>query len=77
MLEEIAGAFGNAMIDPCKEPSGRGSSPEEQAYVLLFLNDPKASYVNGANVTVDGGFLDLNSLNGIYFDMSIGQLYDE
>jgi len=37
------------------QPSGRGSTPEEQAWPVVFLNSPAASYVNGANLVVDGG----------------------
>jgi NAD(P)-dependent dehydrogenase (short-subunit alcohol dehydrogenase family) len=36
-------------------PIGRESTPAEQAWPLLFLNSPAASYVNGTNLVVDGG----------------------
>ncbi|WP_331276061.1 SDR family NAD(P)-dependent oxidoreductase [Streptomyces sp. Qhu-G9] len=36
-------------------PAGRGGDAEEVAHVIRFLVSPKASYVNGATLTVDGG----------------------
>jgi NAD(P)-dependent dehydrogenase (short-subunit alcohol dehydrogenase family) len=36
-------------------PMGRESTPEEQAWPLVFLNSDAASYINGTNLIVDGG----------------------
>ncbi len=36
---------------------GRRSSPDEQAWPLIFLNSPRSSYVAGDGFMVDGGFL--------------------
>ncbi|OGZ35860.1 MAG: 2-deoxy-D-gluconate 3-dehydrogenase [Candidatus Portnoybacteria bacterium RIFCSPHIGHO2_01_FULL_39_19] len=38
-------------------PLGRWGSPEELARVVLFLSSDLASYVQGAAIPVDGGFL--------------------
>jgi NAD(P)-dependent dehydrogenase (short-subunit alcohol dehydrogenase family) len=57
MLVEIEKASPKALIDQVAEPIGRRSSADEQAAALLFLNSPRASYINGVVLPVDGGFM--------------------
>jgi NAD(P)-dependent dehydrogenase (short-subunit alcohol dehydrogenase family) len=38
-------------------PLGRMAAPEEVAWVILFLLSPLASYVNGALIPIDGGWM--------------------
>ena len=57
MLVEIEKTTPSAAIDVVAQPFGRRSSADEQATALLFLNSPQASYVNGAALPVDGGFM--------------------
>ncbi|MBF4585680.1 coniferyl-alcohol dehydrogenase [Curtobacterium sp. VKM Ac-2887] len=64
MLDAIEGAYSAAAIDPVEYPSGRRSTPEEQVAPLLFLNSDGASYVNGADIAVDGGFWAAQSVAG-------------
>ena len=37
-------------------PLGRPGTPEEIAYTALFLSAPESTYINGAVLTVDGGW---------------------
>lgn len=56
MLSEIEEKVPAAAIDITTDPIGRRSPPEEQAGPLLFLNSNAASYINGVDLSVDGGF---------------------
>lgn len=57
MLIEIEKTTPSVAIDVVAQPIGRRSSADEQAACLLFLNSPRASYINGAALPVDGGFM--------------------
>jgi NAD(P)-dependent dehydrogenase (short-subunit alcohol dehydrogenase family) len=51
----MAADFPQDGVEYISRPIGRASSPEEQAWPLVFLNSDAASYVNGTNLVVDGG----------------------
>ena len=57
MLAEIERTTPSAAIDIVAQLIGRRSSADEQVGALLFLNSPRASYINGAALPVDGGFM--------------------
>jgi NAD(P)-dependent dehydrogenase (short-subunit alcohol dehydrogenase family) len=46
--------WGNLIIN--KTPMKRLGRPEEVAETVLFLVSPKASYITGINLMVDGGW---------------------
>jgi len=56
MLDEIETKVPRAAVDAVAQPIGRRSSPEEQAAALAMLNSDAASYINGVDLAVDGGF---------------------
>ena len=62
MLEVIEQVTPSAAIDAIAQPIGRRSNADEQATCLLFLGSPRASYVNGAVLPVDGGFMSAMAL---------------
>jgi NAD(P)-dependent dehydrogenase (short-subunit alcohol dehydrogenase family) len=51
----MAADFPDDGIEYVSRPIGRESTPEEQAWPLVFLNSDAASYINGTNLVVDGG----------------------
>jgi NAD(P)-dependent dehydrogenase (short-subunit alcohol dehydrogenase family) len=36
-------------------PLGRVGTPEEVAALILFLASPRAAFITGTNITIDGG----------------------
>jgi NAD(P)-dependent dehydrogenase (short-subunit alcohol dehydrogenase family) len=51
----MAADFPEDGIRYISRPIGRDSTPEEQAWPIVFLNSDAASYINGTNLIVDGG----------------------
>ena len=43
------------------QPIGRMGTPEEVAYLALYLCSDRASFITGTNYPIDGGFVTLNS----------------
>jgi NAD(P)-dependent dehydrogenase (short-subunit alcohol dehydrogenase family) len=56
MMSHFEDANGRDFMRDFPKPIGRNSRPEEQAWPLVFLGSPRASYVTGATVYADGGF---------------------
>ena len=54
MIKGTQEKFYNSIIR--KIPRGEMGDPQEIANVVTFVASPAASYMNGANVIVDGGF---------------------
>jgi NAD(P)-dependent dehydrogenase (short-subunit alcohol dehydrogenase family) len=56
MMPEFEKAVGKSYMDSFPVPLGRHAVPEEQAWPLVFLNSPRASFVTGVQFDADGGF---------------------
>jgi NAD(P)-dependent dehydrogenase (short-subunit alcohol dehydrogenase family) len=52
---QIAVNTSKEVLDQVVLPMGRPATAEEQAFMLLMINSPSASFLNGAAVNVDGG----------------------
>ncbi|HEX3841580.1 MAG TPA: coniferyl-alcohol dehydrogenase [Acidimicrobiales bacterium] len=57
MMPSFEEQYGKDIVDAFVGPSGRRSTPDEQAWPLIFLNSPRSSYVTGEALYVDAGFL--------------------
>ncbi len=73
MLEQIEAMTSAAVIDVVAQPIGRRSSAQEQAWPLLFLNSAAASYINGAVLPVDGGFLSARAMDEAASQAPVGR----
>ena len=56
MTEHFVKVAPKAVFDAFSEPTGRQSTPEEQAYPLVFLNSEAAGFISGLALPIDGGF---------------------
>jgi NAD(P)-dependent dehydrogenase (short-subunit alcohol dehydrogenase family) len=56
MMPFFHDSAGKAVVDAAQGPVGRYSTPEEQAWPLVFLNSPRSSYITGETLYTDGGF---------------------
>jgi NAD(P)-dependent dehydrogenase (short-subunit alcohol dehydrogenase family) len=56
MMPEFEKAVGKDYMDSFPVPLGRHAIAEEQAWPLVFLNSPRASFVTGLQLDADGGF---------------------
>jgi len=58
----LAGSDGFVQSAVASTPAGRMATPEEITNVVLFLLSDRSTYMNGSEVTVDGGLVS----NGLY-----------
>jgi NAD(P)-dependent dehydrogenase (short-subunit alcohol dehydrogenase family) len=57
MMSHFEAATAATVLDTFTLPTGRRSTPEEQAGALLLLNSNAAGFINGVSLPVDGGFM--------------------
>ncbi|MFK4481675.1 MULTISPECIES: coniferyl-alcohol dehydrogenase [unclassified Curtobacterium] len=69
MLDVIEETYPKELSAATAQPIGRESTAEEQVPPLLFLNSSAASYVNGTDLVVDGGFGAMESAAGHLFNV--------
>ena len=55
MMPDFEETVGKEFMDNFPVPLGRKSTPDEQAWPLIFLNSKLASYITGENLISDGG----------------------
>ncbi len=56
MMPEFEKAIGKKYMDDFPVPLGRHAVAAEQAWPMVFLNSPRASFVTGHQLDCDGGF---------------------
>ncbi len=57
MMAEFKKVVPASVLEAAAQPSGRYSTPVEQAYPLIFLGSDAASYISGVALNADLGFL--------------------
>jgi NAD(P)-dependent dehydrogenase (short-subunit alcohol dehydrogenase family) len=55
MMPDFEKYVGKEFMEAFPVPLGRRSTPDEQAWPLIFLNSKLASYITGENLISDGG----------------------
>jgi len=69
MMPEFEKANGKAFMDNFPIPLGRHATAAEQAWPLVFLGSPRASFVTGIALDADGGFVGSLYTGQVDFDL--------
>jgi NAD(P)-dependent dehydrogenase (short-subunit alcohol dehydrogenase family) len=65
MMADFEKYIGKEFMERFPVPLGRRSTPDEQAWPLIFLNSKLASYITGENLIADGGTMGAVMTGGI------------
>ena len=71
MMPDFEDAASPEIIDLFARGLGRRSTPEEQAYPMIFLNSRAASYISGENLNTDGGTVSSMATGQLTLDASM------
>jgi NAD(P)-dependent dehydrogenase (short-subunit alcohol dehydrogenase family) len=69
MMPQFESYAGPKLIDLFAQCLGRRSTPEEQAWPMIFLNSDAASYISGENLNTDGGTISGMATGKIVLDL--------
>ena len=69
MMPAFESMAGPTLIDLFAQGLGRRSTPEEQAWPMIFLNSDAASYISGENLNTDGGTISAITTGKIVLDV--------
>jgi NAD(P)-dependent dehydrogenase (short-subunit alcohol dehydrogenase family) len=72
MMPYFHESAGKDLVDAALGPIHRYSTPEEQAWPIVFLGSPRAGYVTGESLMVDGGFFGALQTGQIDFSQVLG-----
>ncbi len=70
MMPAFESYGGPKIIDLFAQCMGRRSTPEEQAWPMIFLNSDAASYIAGENINTDGGTISGMATGKIVIDVA-------
>jgi NAD(P)-dependent dehydrogenase (short-subunit alcohol dehydrogenase family) len=75
MMPSFEAMAGKDFMDNYPIALGRRSTPEEQAYPLIFLNSKAASFITGENLNTDGGTTGAIMTGGIDMQAYVASLF--
>jgi NAD(P)-dependent dehydrogenase (short-subunit alcohol dehydrogenase family) len=75
MMPDFEEYVGKEFMENFPVPLGRRSSPDEQAWPLIFLNSKLASYITGENLIADGGTMGAAMTGGIDLSTMVPDAY--